>query len=151
MVLTKRALAEHLRSFSEYLQRVGAELFQKAYKVHGIKDLSIQQLRYLEVIEGSPGRTPGALAREFAVTKPTVTNVVAGLERMGLVRRKKGTEDKRVSYLYPTERTRGVFAMRRGMYAQLASHVAGKLTKAETQELVRLLTKARMEEDTANE
>jgi DNA-binding MarR family transcriptional regulator len=146
MELTIKALADNIRGFSEYLQRVGAELFSEAFKTQGIKELSLLQLRYLELIEGNPGLSPGALATHFIVKKPTVTNVISQLERSGLIHKERDTEDKRVYCLYPTETTKAIFEKRRGMYVLLASHIAGKLDTAEVGELIRLFGKVTIKE-----
>jgi DNA-binding MarR family transcriptional regulator len=140
-------LTRQIRGFSEYLQRVGAGLFQEAFKAQGIRNLTVQQLRYLEVIEGSPGLSPGSLAERFAVTKPTVSNVLARLEHHGLIRRERDPEDGRGCFVHPTESARRIFEKRRKMYAMLAAHIAGKLGTAETRELVRLFAKVTMEEE----
>jgi DNA-binding MarR family transcriptional regulator len=134
-------LAVHLRGFSEYLQRVGAELFREAFRVHGLPSLSIQQLAYLEVIEGGSGVTPGQLAARFGVRKPTVTSIVARLEHAGLVSREQSASDRRAFLLRPTRTARAVFQRRRGMYAKLAAHITGRLEAAEVGELVRLMDK----------
>jgi DNA-binding MarR family transcriptional regulator len=149
MELTIKELADQLRGFAEYLQRVGAELFDEAFKTQGVKALSLLQLRYLEIIEGKPGISPGELTGLFNVKKPTVTNIVNTLENSGLVRREKSADDGRVCRLHPTDRTVKIFTMRRGMYGRLASHVAGKLDKAEIKGLARLFRKIVIEEEEA--
>jgi DNA-binding MarR family transcriptional regulator len=138
-------LAAQIRAFSEYLQGVGAELFIEAYRTYGVKGLSIQQLRYLEIIEGKRGVTPGDLALGFGVKKPTVTRIVKDLERLGLIRRERSGDDKRVSNLYPTGRAIGIFSKRRGMYLKLASHVSARLSGAELRTLSSLFGKIAIE------
>ncbi len=149
MELTIKELAEQLRGFAEYLQRVGAELFDEAFKTEGVKGLSLLQLRYLELIEGKPGISPGELTGLFNVKKPTVTNIINNLEHGGLLRREKSADDGRVCRLHPTVRTVKIFAKRRGMYDALALHVAGKLDTPEIKSLVRLFRKIVIEEEKA--
>ncbi len=139
MKLTIKALAGHLQLFSEYLQKVGSGLFQEAFKVQGVKKLSLQQLRYMEVIESSPGITPGDLAKMFAVTKPTVSNIVRQLERSGLIARTRSKDDARVSMLQASETAHAVFEKRRGMYATLARHIETTLDQGQVESLVSLL------------
>jgi DNA-binding MarR family transcriptional regulator len=138
MELTTKALAAHVRTFSEYLQKVGSALFEEAFKVRGVKRLSIQQLRYLELIEACPGITPGDLAKRFAVTKPTVSNVILALERLDLISKKNSDSDARVYKLYPREEARRIFEKRRGMYVKLARHIQGRLDRAGLESLVSL-------------
>ena len=134
-------LAGQLRTFSEYLQEVGSELFREAFKAQGVANLSLQQLRYLELIEGKPGMLPGELAARFAVTRPTVSNILRRLEQQGLIRREKSPGDGRSWLLHPTERTRRIFEKRRGMYDKLAAHVMEKLSGAESDALTSLFGK----------
>jgi DNA-binding MarR family transcriptional regulator len=146
MELTINQLGRKIRLFSEYLQRVGAVLFEEAFKIQGIKNLSVMQLRYLELIEGNPGISPGDLASAFNVKKPTVTAVISQLERNGLIERERGSDDKRVCFLRPTETTKAIFEKRRNMYGMLAAHVAVKLNESEIAELVRMFDKIAIEE-----
>jgi DNA-binding MarR family transcriptional regulator len=138
MELTIKTLAAQIRTFSEYLQRVGSELFIEAYRTHGVKSLSIQQLRYLEVIEAKPGISPGELSKAFGVRKPTVSNIILQLEGSGLITKEKSGPDRRVFRLQPTDVTRRIFSKRRSMYAKLARHVMGKLNKPELESLMTL-------------
>jgi DNA-binding MarR family transcriptional regulator len=150
MKLTINQLGQKIRNFSEYLQRAGAALFEEAFKIQGVRNLSVMQLRYLELIEGNPGISPGNLASIFSVKKPTVTNVISQLERDGLIERERGGDDKRVCFLHPTGTTKAIFKKRRGMYVMLASHIAGKLDKSEIGELLRLFDKITIEEGMKN-
>jgi MarR family transcriptional regulator for hemolysin len=151
MKLTISTLAGQLRSFSEYLQRVGADLFREAFRVHGISSLTLLQLRYLEMIEARPGMTPGDLAESFQVRKPTVSNILRQLEQQALITREKGGNDGRVCRLFATDRTRAVFAKRRGMYSLLARRIGKKLTQSEMKALMLLFTKILSEEVTPDE
>ncbi len=133
------SLADQLRAFAEYLQKTGAELFEEAYKVQGMRKLSIQQLRYLEVIDTAPGITPGELTARFGVAKPTVSSVIRQLEKAGLIVREKGGKDARVSRLQPSPRAHAVFEMRRGMYGKLARHIQGRLDRTKVELLAALM------------
>jgi DNA-binding MarR family transcriptional regulator len=141
MELTISELADSLRRFSEYLQRVGSELFTEAFRIHSVSSLSVQQLRYLEVIEGQPGVTPAELAAAFEVRKPTVSNMVSQLENMGLVDGQTDQHDRRVKRLHPSGVASEIFERRRGMYAKLARHIEERLSNPERRELIRLMLK----------
>jgi DNA-binding MarR family transcriptional regulator len=142
MELTISKLAFALRRFSEYLQRVGSELFAEAFRIHQVRSLSVQQLRYLEVIEANEGVTPAELATAFEVSKPTVSNILGQLESRGLIRARADQGDRRIRRLHPTEVTSDIFERRRGMYRTLAQHIETKLTVAEIEDMVALLVKA---------
>ena len=151
MELTILSLSQSLHHFSEYLQHVGNELFNEAFRIHQIRNLSVQQLRYLEVIEGHEGITPTQLAEIFNVRKPTVSNIIGQLENRSLIRRQTGTRDRRVSKLYPTELTSKIFQQRRGMYIKLAQHIQSKLSPNEIEHMVKLLEKAVVEMEITHE
>ena len=142
MELTTADLATSLRVFSEYLQRTGGRLFTEAFRIHQIRTLSVQQLRYLEVIEGNPGVKPADLATVFGVARPTVSNIIAQLESRGLVHSEPDPDDRRVKRLGPTAVTSRIFEQRRGMYVELARHIETKLTGSEIRRLADLLSKA---------
>jgi DNA-binding MarR family transcriptional regulator len=150
MKLTIKELTLQLRGFSEYLQRVGAELFQEAFRTQGIQNLTVQHLRYLELIEGSPGLSPGDLAETFKVTKPTVSNIIRRLEQQGLIEKENGVDDRRTWLLSPTERTRRIFEKRRDMYGKLAAHVTRALSEKEARQLVKLFGKITLEEENSH-
>jgi DNA-binding MarR family transcriptional regulator len=151
MELTLQLLTTQLQSFAEYLQRVGAEIFIEAFKTYGIKNLSVQQLRYLEMIETKPGVSPGELAKAFQVKKPTVSNIIMPLERYRLIKRQRSTTDKRVCFLYPTKRTIEVFQKRRNIYFKLANHIMNRLNESETNSLLILFNKILSQEEIQNE
>ena len=142
MELTIDSLADSLRRFSEYLQRTGSRLFTEAFRINQVRTLSVQQLRYLEVIEGKPGVTPAELAAAFGVRKPTVSNMIGQLESRGLLKCESDQGDRRVKRLHPTEVTIRIFERRRRMYLELAEHIQGKLSESEIRQMVRLLLKA---------
>tara|TARA_B100000614_G_scaffold254276_1_gene269441 strand:- start:1490 stop:1945 length:456 start_codon:yes stop_codon:yes gene_type:complete len=145
MELIIHELAVHLERFAEHLQDVGGELFRDAFRTHQIRELTVQQLRYLEVVEANPGLTPGDLAAAFQVKKPTVSNIVRQLERDGLIHRENDAIDRRVYRIHPTEVSIDIFRKRREMYTNLAEHIGTRLTHDELVDLERLLRKASTE------
>src|SRR5436190_19353980 len=70
--------------------------------------------------------TIGALGRAEQVSAPTVTRLIVGMERDGLVRRKGDPRDRRVVWLHPTAKgTRLLHEGRRRRVAALAADLAG--------------------------
>lgn len=68
----------------------------------------------LRVIGDSPGCSPGDAARQLRLHKGTVTRLVSGLERLGLVERHADTIDTRRQRLALTPKGRRVYALREG-------------------------------------
>jgi DNA-binding MarR family transcriptional regulator len=61
---------------------------------HGLGDMSLPQFRVLALIERSPARA-SALAERAAVSRPSLTGVLDGLEGRGWVRRVEVSGDRR--------------------------------------------------------
>ena len=70
------------------------------------------QLSALSVLVFGGPRTLGELARAEQVRPPTMTRIVAGLQRAGLVRRERDAEDRRVVRVRATPK--GVQVMQAG-------------------------------------
>lgn len=68
------------------------------YSKYKLSPIQIKFLIYLLYQSGS-GRTVSNLAREFDLTKATVSDAIRSLENKSLLVRKKGKEDRRISRL----------------------------------------------------
>jgi len=80
----------------------------------------------LRVVGELPGCSPGAAARQLRLHKATVTRLLVGLERLGLVQRRADASDARKQRLTLTARGRRVFALRAGtVEAAVRGAVAG--------------------------
>src|SRR5512136_2102390 len=135
-------LAEILESWSRRLQDIGSGLYEKAFADRGIAALSLVQFRYFELIARSPGITPGELAGIMKVSKPTVANLLAGLERKGLIERKTSDTDARVQHIRLAEGARGIVEYRSSMYGLMAKRLRKALSAAECGTVARLLKKS---------
>lgn len=103
--------------------------------------LTITQLHYLHMIDTRKGITGTELAKEFNVAKPTVTNVVGRLVDNGYVRKKKSAKDKRVYFLYLTEKGRHLLSVERQGYYNYAEKVMSMLSPEEADQLCNLFGK----------
>ncbi len=82
------------------------------------------QLSALSVLVFAGPRTLGELARAEQVRPPTMTRIVAGLQRAGLVRRQRDAEDRRVVRVQATPQgARLMQAGRRRRVATLAAQL----------------------------
>ena len=98
------ALAERLHSAAIHLlRRLRAE--------DDASGLTAPRLSALSVLVFGGPRTVGELARAEQVRAPTISRLVAGLERDGLVRRERDPDDARVQRI---RATRAGEAARRG-------------------------------------
>jgi DNA-binding MarR family transcriptional regulator len=140
--MAKDNLAEVLESWSKVLQDIGSDLYLKAFSHRGIAALSLVRFRYFELIARQPGIRPGELARDMKVSKPTVANVLAGLERQGLVRKEKSDADGRVIHVFLSEGAKEIAEYRRSMYRLMAARIRKACTKDESDAIAGIMKKA---------
>jgi DNA-binding MarR family transcriptional regulator len=72
--------------------------------------LTVSQLVILQAIRDAGELTIGAIAKEVTLSQATVTSIVDRLERVGLVRRERGSTDKRKVYVRLTDEGLAVVA-----------------------------------------
>ena len=83
-----------------------------------------------------PGSRIGALAERLGVEPPTVTRMVARLERGGLVERRADPDDGRALLVHPTQRSRLLEAGVRRAWTALEEAVAEAVPPAEAERFV---------------
>ncbi|MEX2247353.1 MAG: MarR family transcriptional regulator [Dehalococcoidia bacterium] len=88
------------------------------------------------VVFGGP-RTLGELAAVEQVSPPTMTRLVAALERDGFVARKPDTADGRVVWIRPTPKGRRVMEAGRSRRTAFLARKIARLTATERSELAR--------------
>jgi DNA-binding MarR family transcriptional regulator len=98
------------------------------------------QLWCLRVIAGHDGITQRELAEQLYVARPTVTKMLQGMERAGLVERRDDEHDQRLTRVHLTDRGRDFEAKLRHVAAAYVTDTIGRLPEADRRELTRLLT-----------
>ncbi|EJM06862.1 homoprotocatechuate degradation operon regulator, HpaR [Pseudomonas sp. GM102] len=89
--------------------------FRPALNEH---DLTEQQWRVIRILRQQGELESHQLAHQACILKPSMTGVLGRLERDGLVRRRKSTEDQRRVFVGLTEQGQQCFvAMSEGMEA----------------------------------
>jgi DNA-binding MarR family transcriptional regulator len=88
--------------------------------------------------------TPGELARRLDVKPPSVTKVVRGLERQGLVQRIGDSEDARVSWIRPTAEGKRVERGVADAWLAAERETLAPLSPSDAAALHALLAKARL-------
>ncbi|MBN9105066.1 MAG: MarR family transcriptional regulator [Propionibacteriaceae bacterium] len=66
-------------------------------------DLTVQQLRVLNLVASEPGLSSQDLARQLAVSPPTASGLVDRLEEKGVLERRRDPDDRRLRRLYLTD------------------------------------------------
>lgn len=119
----------------------------KAWRVHAKEDLlyglSFNEYDYLRSIEEhQQGIRITDLAEEMKVTKPSASNMVARLERKGLVKRISCAEDGRAKRVVLTEQVLEDLSYEQVVYQHIAEQMGRKLSADEVNTLIGLLEKS---------
>ena len=96
---------------------------------------------YLTVICDNPGISQDKLARQICINKSNVARQVAALEEEGFVRRCTCAADKRITELYPTEKTLNMRPQLNEILKSWEDCITHDLPEAEKDLLSDLLTK----------
>ena len=93
----------------------------------------------LRAVSGHDGISQRELADELHVAPPSVSRMLQGMERAGLVERRDDERDQRITRVYMTQRGRAFEAKFRGIAAGYVKDTIGRLPEADRRELIRLL------------
>ena len=99
--------------------------------------LSAPRLSALSVVVFGGAITLGQLARAEQVKPPTMTRIVTGLEKDGLVRRKGDERDRRLTKIYATPKGEKVLVAGRARRVELLASAVERLGATELAELGR--------------
>src|SRR5438067_5804804 len=126
-----------------YFTRVASDLFANQQAFFGRYELSEGKLVVLQLLRQAPHYrlTPSALAEAAGVTRGTMTGLLAGLERSGLVKRDEHPEDGR---MFSIELTQAAFDLFEQMLPERWQQIVecmSSLTQEEQHHLRALLQK----------
>lgn len=136
--LADEEVARKLQHFATRLIR----LARTSYDGHA---LTSAQYSAMAILSAHPGITVVELARREAVAHPTISRLLSGLEKRGLVAREKNIQDNRSSLLTLTDlgqRTYDGVAARRVMLFRM---LLGQLSPATVQEILALADRGMMD------
>lgn len=106
--------------------------------------LTASQYNVLRILRGEQKPLPILeVADRMVAAVPGITGLVDRLEAMGLLRRERSTEDRRVVFVAITPQGLELLAKIDGPEAALHQRLIGHLSPAELSTLIRLLEKAR--------
>jgi DNA-binding MarR family transcriptional regulator len=100
------SVAEELDRLALRLNRVAVHLVRGLHEVDRSLGVPPGRLSALSVLVFGGPRTVGALAEVEQVTSPTMTQIVAGLERTGLAERSPHPDDRRATLVSATDEGR---------------------------------------------
>ncbi len=93
----------------------------------------------LRVVSAHDGISQRELAGELHVAAPTISRMLQGMERGGLVERRDDQHDQRVTRVYLTDRGRAFEKKFRAIAARYVQDTIGRLSEDDRRELIRLL------------
>jgi len=134
---TAPAAAHNLHSLADQLHSAAIHLLRQLRKEDDASGLSAPRLSALSVVVFGGPLTLGELARAEQVKPPTMTRIVTGLEKDGLVERKDDPRDKRLTHIESTPKGRKVLAAGRAHRVERLASAVGKLEGKELAELSR--------------
>jgi DNA-binding MarR family transcriptional regulator len=114
------------RSLADRLHSAAVKLLRRLRREDDAMGLTAARASALSVLVfGGRPITPGALAQAEQVSAPTVTRLIVGMERDGLVRREPDPKDGRVVWLHATPKgAKLLHAGRRRRVAALEADLA---------------------------
>ena len=126
------ALADQLHSAAIHLLRT-------LRKEDDASGLSAPRLSALSVVVFGGPLTLGQLARAEQVRPPTMTRIVTGLEKVGLVKRIGDSRDHRVTKIQATQKGQRVLAAGRARRVRVLTEAVNALESGELAELARAI------------
>src|SRR5215212_1303335 len=104
----RKPSAETPREVADHLHSAAIHLLRRLRKQDRITGLSGPRASALSVVVFGGPISLGELASAEQVRPPTITRLVQGLERQGLVRREQDTTDRRLTRIHATDEGRRV-------------------------------------------
>jgi DNA-binding MarR family transcriptional regulator len=130
-------LEEIMAKVSAYMVRMEEE----AKEQYNLKDLTLTQMHYLEMISELENPNLTELASAMKLTKPTVTVLVDKLIEKELVYKVQSDADRRSTHLHLTERGKLINQMHGYAHRRMAEEIEKKISGDEVNQLAGLLEK----------
>lgn len=132
----QEAMLNLLRTNDQFQNRFG-----RLFREFG---LTASQYNVLRILRGEGKPMPSLeIAERMIQVVPAITGLIDRLEKQELVKRQRCTEDRRIVYIEITKKALELLKKLDRPVNDLHKQLMGHLTRAELQELSRLLEKAR--------
>jgi DNA-binding MarR family transcriptional regulator len=135
--VTPRKPDERARALADQLHSSAIHLLRQLRKEDDASGLSAPRLSALSVVVFGGPLTLGQLAAAEQVTPPTMTRIVTGLEKAGLVERVGDARDKRLTRVRSTAKGQKVLMAGRARRVQKLAAAVRQLQGSEVAELTR--------------
>ena len=135
--MTSRRRERDALALADLLHSSAIHLLRHLRKEDDASGLSAPRLSALSVVVFGGPITLGQLARAEQVKPPTMTRIVTGLEKDGLVRRKSDARDRRLTKIHATPKGEKVLVAGRARRVELLAGAVERLGATELAELGR--------------
>ncbi|MDQ6771168.1 MAG: MarR family transcriptional regulator [Gemmatimonadota bacterium] len=124
-------------ALADQIHSAAIHLLRQLRKEDDASGISAPRLSALSVVVFGGPLTLGQLAAAEQVRPPTMTRIVAGLEKDGLVKKKGDARDRRLTRIYATPKGEKVLAAGRARRVTLLAGAIERLRETELAELGR--------------
>jgi len=107
-----------------------------------LKTLSSTQIHYIDLINHEHNPTMSELAKKLKVTKPTVTNSIEKLEKLGLVLKIQSDDDRRIQHLHLTKKGMEISKLHDKFHYVFTEKLVSNLNNEEIKQVAAILEKA---------
>ena len=117
------------------------DIEQQAIITSEFKDLTNNDMHVIEAIGIEEPKNMSTIAKELSVTVGTLTIAMNSLVKKGYVTRQRGKEDRRVVYIFLSEKGRAAYEHHASFHKDMIDGVIGQLSGDEVEALIKALTK----------
>lgn len=132
----------------ETLNELLVKLFKDIMEIEGkclvteeFKDITYNDFHIIEAIGMEEPKSMSTVAKLMKVTTGTLTKAMDGLTDKGYVVRERSKQDKRVVWVYLTDKGKKAFKHHEAFHWKMIRYVKGELTEQETPVLIYSLAK----------
>lgn len=126
-----------------YLARILFRSFSRLLEQGTLtQDVSAGQWRFLRQLWRGDGITQRELSARVSMREPTTVVAVKGLEKAGLITRRKTRDDRRKTFIYLTERGRALELILAPFNAEIHELATRGMSDAEVEALQQLMRRA---------
>lgn len=135
--MTSRKPDARARTLADQLHSSAIHLLRQLRKEDDVSGLSAPRLSALSVVVFGGPLTLGRLAKAEQVKPPTMTRIVTGLEKEGLVQRVGDAQDRRLTLIQATSKGRNILAAGRARRVEKLAAAVTTLGSSQLAELSR--------------
>lgn len=132
----------------ETLNELLVRLFKDIMEIEGrclvnseFHDITYNDFHVIEAIGLEEPKSMSTVAKLMDVTTGTLTKAMDGLTEKGYVIRERSQQDKRVMWVYLTDKGKAAYAHHEEFHRKMIANIKGELTEQETPILVYSLAK----------